>query len=91
MSEQKKSYRHVVREKYCKGCGICVAFCPKQVLSLKNGKVFAEKPELCIGCRMCELRCPDFAIEIRQKGEDEARAADAGSVDYEIPPEAHHA
>ena len=31
------------------------------------------------------------AFEIRQKGEDEARAADAGSVDYEIPPEAHHA
>ncbi|HWR28989.1 MAG TPA: 4Fe-4S binding protein, partial [Negativicutes bacterium] len=21
-----------INEKFCKGCGICVAFCPKQVL-----------------------------------------------------------
>jgi len=90
MSE-KKSYFHVVREKYCKGCGICVAFCPKQVLVLKNGKVFPEKPEACIGCRMCELRCPDYAIEIKEKGAEAAPPRDAGSVDYDIPPEAHHA
>jgi 2-oxoglutarate ferredoxin oxidoreductase subunit delta len=91
MSEQKKSFSHVIRERYCKGCGICVAFCPKQVLALKNNKVFAEKAELCIGCRMCELRCPDFAIEIEEKGAAPVAERDAGSVDYDIPPEAHHA
>jgi len=90
MSE-KKSYVHVVRERYCKGCGICVAFCPKQVLVLKNGKVFPEKPDLCIGCRMCELRCPDFAIEIKEKVVEPVGGVDAGKLDYDIPPEAHHA
>ena len=30
----KKSFTHVVRERYCKGCNICVAFCPKHVLAL---------------------------------------------------------
>ena len=31
--------RLIINEKWCKGCGICVAFCPKQVLVLKKGKV----------------------------------------------------
>jgi len=91
MSEQKKVFYHVIREKWCKGCNICVAFCPKQVLSLRNGKVFAEKPELCIGCKMCELRCPDFAIEIHEKGEKAETGPDAASMDYSLPPEAEHA
>jgi 2-oxoglutarate ferredoxin oxidoreductase subunit delta len=90
MSEQKKAFYHVVREKWCKGCNICVAFCPKQVLVLRNGKVFAEKPELCIGCKMCELRCPDFAIEVHEKGEEAAKDEDS-CVDYSLPPEASNA
>lgn len=47
----------------CKGCGICVAFCPKQVLGLDDlGKVQVLNPDACIGCGQCELRCPDYAI-----------------------------
>jgi 2-oxoglutarate ferredoxin oxidoreductase subunit delta len=91
MSDQpKKTYVHIVRERYCKGCNICVAFCPKQVLSLRAGKVFVERPELCIGCRMCELRCPDFAIEVREKGEDDAYGPAEEERDYNLPPEAMH-
>jgi 2-oxoglutarate ferredoxin oxidoreductase subunit delta len=89
MSDQpKKSYVHIVRERYCKGCNICVTFCPKHVLSLRGGKVWAESPELCIGCTMCELRCPDFAIEIREMGEEELSRVD--ELDLELPPEARH-
>ncbi len=91
MSETKKGYFHIVRERYCKGCGICVAFCPKQVLVLKGGKVFPERPELCIGCRMCELRCPDYAIEIQERADSPDVGHDASCVDYAIPPEARHA
>jgi 2-oxoglutarate ferredoxin oxidoreductase subunit delta len=91
MSEQTKRFSHLIRPRYCKGCGICVAFCPKKVLVLKDGKVFAANPELCIGCRMCELRCPDFAIEIEEKGAKTASEKDAQSVDYDLPPEAQHA
>lgn len=91
MSEQKKVYFHVIREKWCKGCNICVAFCPKQVLTLRNGKVFPERPELCIGCKMCELRCPDFAIEVHEKGAEAKAAEESAPVDYALPPEADHA
>ena len=91
MSEQKKVFFHVVREKWCKGCNICVAFCPKQVLELKGGKVAVARPEDCIGCRMCELRCPDYAIEVHEKGPEPAPGRDAASHDYDLPPEADHA
>lgn len=89
MAEQKKGYFHVIREKYCKGCGICIAFCPKQLLVLKNGKVFPERPEICIGCRMCEYRCPDYAIEVKPIEVKEHQDQDVG-IDLTLPPEAHH-
>jgi len=54
-----------INERFCKGCGICIEFCPKQVLGLTDkGKVYASQPDLCIKCGQCELRCPDFAIEV---------------------------
>jgi len=57
---------------WCKGCGICVAFCPTKVLELdRKDKSIAIRPEDCILCKMCELRCPDLAIEIlTQEGTD---------------------
>lgn len=51
-----------VKEEWCKGCGICVAFCPRHVLGLKNEKVVVIHPEDCNKCGQCELRCPDYAI-----------------------------
>ena len=92
MSEQaKRTFEHVIRERWCKGCNVCVSFCPKHVLALRNGKVFAERPDQCIGCRLCELRCPDYAIEIKETGLEAAVGKDASSLDYAIPPEANHA
>lgn len=50
-------------EARCKGCGICVAFCPKQVLALSEiEKVKIVNEAACVTCRQCETRCPDFAI-----------------------------
>lgn len=64
MSKNKLREHRIIRQ-WCKGCGICVHFCPKQVLELDNeGKVCVASPEDCIACRICELRCPDMAIEV---------------------------
>ena len=60
----------------CKGCGLCVDVCPKQVLALaedqinKKGHhpVVALNIEDCIGCAFCATMCPDCIIKV-EKGE----------------------
>lgn len=51
---------------WCKGCGICVAFCPTKTLGISpiTGKCVIVLPEACTKCGLCELRCPDFAITV---------------------------
>ncbi|MDD4909064.1 MAG: 4Fe-4S dicluster domain-containing protein [Candidatus Omnitrophica bacterium] len=57
------------REK-CKGCGLCVVFCPAKSLKLSKAlnkmgvrhAVFGGGN--CTGCRSCVLICPDACIEI---------------------------
>lgn len=53
----------------CKGCGICVEFCPTHVLGMSsafNAKgyhpPFVVNGEKCSGCDLCGMYCPDFAI-----------------------------
>lgn len=54
---------------WCKGCGICVAFCPKNVLELAGEKAGIARPEDCIACMTCTRLCPDYAIYFKE-GED---------------------
>ncbi len=45
----------------CKGCGICVAFCPKQVLALDElGKVQVVNGDACIAAS-CAARIMRFS------------------------------
>lgn len=54
-----------VNEKWCKKCGICIAFCPKGVFVPDDfGKPIVKFPEQCIKCMLCVVRCPDFAVEV---------------------------
>lgn len=69
-----KQYRVIIDEERCKGCELCVAVCPKQVLALAAGMnsrgqhyAAAERPRDCIGCAQCADVCPDAAIEIDEE------------------------
>jgi 2-oxoglutarate ferredoxin oxidoreductase subunit delta len=58
---------------WCKGCGICVEFCPAKVLELgAQGKCAVVREEDCIRCGFCELHCPDFAIIVTDKESEAA-------------------
>jgi len=57
--------------KICKGCGLCVFYCPKGVLKLsdkRNEKGYSTaevyRANYCIGCKLCEINCPDFAVYV---------------------------
>jgi len=54
-----------INDAWCKGCAICVEFCPRQVLKM-NGrdKVEVVNLEDCSKCLRCEQLCPDFAIVV---------------------------
>jgi 2-oxoglutarate ferredoxin oxidoreductase subunit delta len=53
---------------WCKGCQICVEFCPTKVLAMhSNGNhpiVVAE--EKCTACHFCDTHCPDLAILVKK-------------------------
>jgi 2-oxoglutarate ferredoxin oxidoreductase subunit delta len=68
---KKKLKELIINRDWCKGCGICVKFCPTQVLEIDaQEKSIVARPEDCICCRMCQLRCPDLAIEVQiEEGE----------------------
>mgnify|MGYP005842507929 CR=1 FL=1 len=57
-----------VFSKWCKGCGICVEFCPVKVLAMgKDNRPVLVDAERCTSCGMCEIRCPDFAITVTRR------------------------
>lgn len=73
MAKQKLKKIAINRD-WCKGCGICVHFCPTKVLELDAREKSAPvRPEDCICCMMCERRCPDLAIAVlaQEVGRDE--------------------
>ena len=66
----KASFGIEIKEKYCKGCGYCVKYCPKDVIALDDGRDrIAEVKDAgaCIGCLSCATICPEGAITITKE------------------------
>ncbi|MFH0795945.1 MAG: 4Fe-4S dicluster domain-containing protein [Candidatus Omnitrophota bacterium] len=66
-------FRVKVDRERCKGCSLCVTFCPKKELRIlsqnKNSKGYRYvtfSGSNCIGCLRCGLICPDVALTIIQ-------------------------
>lgn len=60
-----------ISSEVCKGCGLCVAECPKNVIEIgdkfnSKGWQFSTptRNDDCIGCRRCATVCPDVAIKV---------------------------
>jgi 2-oxoglutarate ferredoxin oxidoreductase subunit delta len=70
----------VINRERCKGCGLCISFCPEDVLAYageynQSGYNVAhmKEPERCIGCAFCALTCPDIAIEVYREKKPQQR------------------
>jgi len=68
---------HRIDENRCKGCGLCVAVCPKNVLEISDKvspkgyfPAYQARPEDCIKCAICCVICPDVAITITEETEE---------------------
>lgn len=69
-NDKKAPIKITINRKWCKNCGICVAFCPKGVfISDEFSKPIVKNPGICIKCMLCVVRCPDFAIDIEDAKE----------------------
>lgn len=65
--------RPVIDDEACKGCGRCVAACPRKVLRMRTainrrGILSAEYGGAgCTGCGVCFYNCPEFnALKIEK-------------------------
>ncbi len=61
-ADQHAASKPSVVEERCKGCGRCVALCPRSAVVLEGGKARVD-PERCVGCGAC-LACPEGAMDL---------------------------
>ena len=58
----------------CKGCGLCVDACPRNLLRISPDKINLKghhpaeltDEKACIGCAFCATMCPDCIIKVER-------------------------
>jgi 2-oxoglutarate ferredoxin oxidoreductase subunit delta len=74
-----------IDQERCKGCGLCIAVCPKKQIEISdelNAKGYYparfQEEDLtevestkCSGCALCAVTCPDVAIEVYRQGKED--------------------
>lgn len=64
----------IFNKEKCKGCGLCVAACPKKIVEQRFDEINSKgyhpaditDAEKCIGCAFCATMCPDCAITVEK-------------------------
>lgn len=59
---------------FCKGCGLCVNACPKNLIRLSPDKINVKghhpaeitDESACVGCAFCATMCPDCVIKVER-------------------------
>lgn len=58
----------------CKGCELCVAFCPQLALAMSEDRnasgyhpAYLQHPDQCNGCALCAEMCPEICMTIYRK------------------------
>lgn len=63
----------------CKGCALCVEYCPNNCIQISKDKFtssgallpeFVNKED-CVACKICGNMCPDFSIEVYKFVDDD--------------------
>jgi 2-oxoglutarate ferredoxin oxidoreductase subunit delta len=67
------SGKPIIAVEKCKGCGLCIRACPKNLLEMSkdtNGQgvhyPVCNDESKCIACTFCATMCPDVVIEIEK-------------------------
>lgn len=61
-----------IEKELCKGCGYCIAYCPKKIIHMGKKMnavgfkyaVSSDPQGECTACKICALMCPDAAISV---------------------------
>jgi 2-oxoglutarate ferredoxin oxidoreductase subunit delta len=69
-----------IDEEYCKGCGLCAEFCPRECIVMSPDQFnnrgvlmpVVAQPDECTGCTICGFMCPDAAITVYRLGKEAA-------------------
>jgi 2-oxoglutarate ferredoxin oxidoreductase subunit delta len=67
-----------VDEEYCKGCGLCINFCPQKLIRTANhisksgyhAAELCDPANKCTGCAVCAMVCPDVAITVYRENKN---------------------
>ena len=66
--------RIIIETDKCKGCALCIPYCPVHILELdtsttnKKGytPLIVNDPDKCIACSFCAMMCPDSVITVER-------------------------
>jgi len=60
-----------INKETCKGCQLCMFYCPKACIKLDNSinrkgvyPVVPSGKDKCTGCAFCAIVCPDLCITV---------------------------